>query len=83
VLVTYISTTIFNQKLRNTSIAWRPLGYIYYLSIEESASIYNAQMSHLCYQRLHAIFKIILEALLNAQLSHALDGIELTLGGVT
>ena len=28
------STTIFNQKLRNKSIAWRPpLGYIYDLSI--------------------------------------------------
>ena len=77
------STTIFNQKLRNTSVAWRPLGYIYDLSIEESASIHNAQTAHLRYQRLHAIFKIILETLLDAQLPHALDGIELTLGGVT
>jgi hypothetical protein len=77
------STTIFNQKLRNTAVAWRPLGYIYDLSIDESASIHNAQSSHLRYQRLHNIFKAILETLVDAQAPHALDGIELTLGGVT
>jgi hypothetical protein len=77
------STTIFNQKLRNQSIAWRPLGYIYDLSIDETASIHNAQTSHLKYQRLHAIFKVILETLIDAQAPNALNGIELTLGGVT
>jgi hypothetical protein len=77
------STTIFNQKLRNTAVAWRPLGYIYDLSIDESASIHNAQSSHLHYQRLHNIFKAILEMLVDAQAPHALDRIELTLGGVT
>ena len=77
------STTIFNQTLQNKSIAWRPLGYIYDLTIDESASIHNAQTSHLRYQRLHNIFKVLLETLLDAQLPNALDGIELTLGGVT
>ncbi len=46
------STTIFNQTLQNKSIAWRPLGYIYDLTIDESASIHNAQTSHLRYQQL-------------------------------
>jgi hypothetical protein len=77
------STTIFNQKLRNQSIAWCPLGYIYDLSIDKTASLHNAQTSHLKYQRLHAIFKVILETLIDAQAPNALDGIELTLGGIT
>lgn len=77
------STTIFNQKLRNKSIAWRPLGYIYDLSIDESSSLHSSQTTHLRYQRLHAIFKAILESLLEAQEPNALDGISLTLGGVT
>ena len=77
------STTIFNQKLRNKSIAWRPLGYIYDLSIDETSSLHNSQTTHLRYQRLHAIFKAILESLLEAQEPNALDGITLTLGGIT
>ena len=76
------STTIFNQTLQNKYIAWRPLGYIYDLTIDESASIHNAQTSHLHYQRLHNIFKVLLGILLDAQLPNALDGIELTLGEV-
>jgi hypothetical protein len=77
------STTLFNQKLRNQPIAWRPLGYIYDLTIEESDSMKAGQSSHLKYQRLHAIFEVILETLLDAQQPHALDNITLTLGGVT
>jgi hypothetical protein len=39
------STTIFNQSLRNTSLVWRPLGYIFDLSnIESSAEKNNNQM---------------------------------------
>ena len=41
------STTIFNQTLRNQSIAWRPLGYIYDLSIDETSSIHTSQTTHL------------------------------------
>jgi hypothetical protein len=76
------STTIFNQKLHNQSIAWYPLlGYIY--SINETAFLHNAQTSHLKYQHIHAIFKVILETLTDAQAPNTLDGIELTLGGIT
>jgi hypothetical protein len=39
-------------------------------------------MSHLKYQHLHAIFKVILETCLDAQSPNKLDGIKLTLGGV-
>jgi hypothetical protein len=77
------STTLFNQKLRNQPIAWRPLGYIYDLTIDESASMREGQSIHLKYQRLHAIFETILETLLEAQQPHALDNIHITLGGVT
>jgi hypothetical protein len=77
------STTLFNQKLRNQPIAWRPLGYIYDLTIEESNSMKAGQSIHLKYQRLHAIFEAILETLLEAQQPHVLDNIVLTLGGIT
>jgi hypothetical protein len=51
--------------------------------INETASLYNAQTSHLKYQCLHAIVKVILETLIDAQTPNALDGIEVTLGGIT
>jgi hypothetical protein len=77
------STTLFNQKLRNQPLAWRPLGYIYDLTIDESNSMREGQSIHLKYQRLHAIFETILATLLEAQQPHALDGINVSLGGVT
>jgi hypothetical protein len=51
--------------------------------IDETASLHNAQMSHLKCQHLHSIFKVILETLLDAQSPHVLDGVGLNLGGVT
>jgi hypothetical protein len=69
--------------LHNQSIAWHPLGYIYDLSIDKTASLHNAQTSLLKYQRLQAIFKVILETSIDAQAPNALDGIEVTLGGIT
>jgi hypothetical protein len=77
------STTLFNQKLRNQPIAWRPLGYIYDLTIEESNSMKSGQSIHLKYQRLHAIFEALLATLLEAQQPGILDNIQLTLGGIT
>jgi hypothetical protein len=50
--------------------------------VDKSTSIHNAQTSHLKFQHLQAILKVILGTLLDAQSPHALDGVELSLGGV-
>jgi hypothetical protein len=77
-------TAFFHKKLWNQPIAaWHPLGYIYDLTIEELSSLCTGQSIQLCYQQLHAIFEAILETLLEARQPHVLDGIELTLGGIT
>ena len=61
------STTIFNQKLRNTSIVWHPLGYIYELSNIESDNERKQQSQALKYAHLHAIFAKVLETYIWAQ----------------
>ena len=74
------STTIFSQKLRNLPIAWRPLGYVYDLSMEESPSEAEGQSKDLKYACLHAIFKAILDSLVEVQQNSTLTGITLSLG---
>ena len=76
------STTIFNQKLRNKSTAWRPLGYIYDLNIVDSKAERKGQTNEYKGERLHAIFRTVLKSFIDAQNSGLLDNITVTLGGV-
>jgi hypothetical protein len=76
------STTIFNQKLRNKSSAWRPLGYIYDLNIVDSKQERKGQSNEYKGNRLHAIFSTVLQSFIDAQTSGLLDNITVTLGGV-
>ena len=76
------STTIFNQKLRNKSTAWRPLGYIYDLNIVDSKAERKGQTNEYKGERLHAIFRTVLKLFIDAQNSGLLDNITVTLGGV-
>jgi len=77
------TTSLFTQSLRNRSIVWRPLGYIYELSNIESADERQTQSNDLKYARLHAIYATVLETFIYAQRTNILDGIELTFGNVT
>ncbi len=74
------TTTIFNQRLRNLSSSWRPLGYLYDLSIIESKAEKGQQSNEYKGDRLQAIFRVLLETLIEAQEEGALDNIWLTLG---
>jgi hypothetical protein len=74
------STTIFNQKLRNLSTAWRPLGYLYDLNILDSKAEKKNQSNEYKGERLQAIFRTLLETLIEAQNSGLLDNIPLTFG---
>lgn len=77
------TTSLFNQKMRNTTVVWKPLGYIYSLSNIESAKEYAQQSQELKYSRLHAIYAKVLETYIYAQRSNILDNIELTIGSFT
>jgi hypothetical protein len=74
------TTSIFNQRLRNLSSSWRPLGYLYDLSIIESKAAKSQQSNEYKGERLQAIFRTLLETLIDAQKSGDLDNIWLTLG---
>ena len=74
------TTSILNQRLRNQPIAWRPLGYLYDLSLIISESETKKMSNNLKYARLHAMFECILETFVDAQKEGAPSNIELTLG---
>jgi hypothetical protein len=74
------STTIFNQTLRNLSTAWRPLGYLYDLNIVDSKVEKVHQSNEYKGERLQAIFRTILETLIEAQKEGVLDNLPLTFG---
>lgn len=76
------STTIFSQKLRNKSTAWRPLGYIYDLNIVDSKQERKGQTNDYKGERLHAIFRVVLKSFIDAQTSGLLDNVTVTLGGI-
>ena len=48
--------SIFNQSLRNLPFAWRPLGYVYDLSIIESQAESKQHGRDLKCERFHAMF---------------------------
>jgi len=75
--------SIFNQSLRNLPFAWRPLGYIYDLSIIESQAERAAQTKTIKYERLHAMFRTILAPLVEIQRAGGLRDVVLTLGKTT
>jgi hypothetical protein len=78
------TTTIFNQGLlRNLSSAWRPLGYLFDLSIIESKAEKGHQSNEYKGNRLQALFCTLIETLIDAQKEGALDNIWLTLGDQT
>ena len=74
------TTSILNQRLRNQPIAWRPLGYLYDLSLIISESEAKKMSNDLKYSRLHAMFRCILETFVDVQKEGALSNIELMLG---
>ena len=77
------TTTLFNQQLRNTPVVWRPLGYVYDLSIIESSAERERQSNDLKYSRYHSIFAKILETYILAQKGFTLKGIKIKLGNET
>jgi hypothetical protein len=77
------TTSLFNQQLRNLPIAWKPLGYIYDLSIFQSKAESSKQTKDEKYARLHAMFEVILETFVQAQNDDSLDNIPLTINNET
>lgn len=77
------STSLFNQKLRNTSLVWRPLGYIYDLDNIETQIERKAQGNDLKYSRFHSVIAKVLETFVFAQRSNVLSNVELTIGNFT
>ena len=76
------TTTILNQSMRNKSIAWKPLGYIYDLSTVLSQNQEKDGSVTLKSRRLHKMFDVILETFIEAQ-DNCLNDIEVTLGVIT
>ena len=68
--------------MRNKSIAWKPLGYIYDLSTVLSQNQEKDGKVTLKSRRLHKMFDVILETFIEAQ-DICLNDIELTLGDIT
>ena len=54
------TTSILNQSMRNQPRAWKPLGYVYDLSLLHSSNEEKQFSSDLKYSRLHAVFDSIL-----------------------
>ena len=77
------SVSILNQKMRNITIAWKSLEYIFYLSMIQSQADAKGQSQDLKAERLHAIFKVVLATLVDAQKDGALDNVSLIFGNHT
>jgi hypothetical protein len=75
------TTTLFNQKLRNKASAWRPLGYVYDINIVDSKQERAHQSNEYKGERLHAVFRTLLESFIEAQNEGLLDNVTVTLGG--
>ena len=82
--------SIFSQELRAHDFAWRPLGYIYDLSIGETKStdykknknnpLGTTEVKH---ARLQAIIKHVLQGVVTFQREGGLKDLPMTLGGVS
>ena len=77
------TTSLFNQKLHNLPIAWKPLGYIYDVTIFQSKAESHQQTNDEKYKRLHAIFEVILETFVQTQNDDSLNNIPLTINNKT
>ena len=77
------TTTILNQTCRNTSKAWKPLGYVYDLSMIHSPAEEKLFGNDLKYSCLHKIFETILSSYVEAQKHDALANVSLWLGNMT
>jgi hypothetical protein len=55
------TVSILNQKMRNQPIAWKSLGYIFYLSMIQSQADAKGRSQDLKAERLHAVFQMILK----------------------
>ena len=76
------TTSILNQEMQNLPAAWRPLGYIYDVSLTTSTNQEKQFGVNLKYTHLHQILKSILASYINCQKSTALTNMNLKLGGV-
>jgi hypothetical protein len=74
------TVSILNQNMRNFPIAWKSLGYIFYLSMIQSQADAKGQSQDLKAQRLHAIFKVMLATFVDAPKEGILDNVSLTFG---
>jgi hypothetical protein len=74
------TVSILNQKMRNLPIAWKSLGFIFYLSMIQSQADAKGQSQDLKAEHLHAIFKVVLATFVDAQKEGALDNVSLTFG---
>jgi len=75
--------SIFKQHLRNLPFAWRPLGYVYDLSVIESQAERGVQSTKIKYERLHTMFRSILAPLVEIQRAGGLKDFVITLGNKT
>ena len=76
------TTSILSQQQRNKPTAWKPLGYVYDLSLILSSNEEKQLGNDLKYSRLHTVFRAILQSFVEAQQPHFLDNIPLKLGQV-
>ena len=77
------TTTILNQSCRNKPEAWKPLGYVYDLSLAMSQAEEKQLGNDLKYTRLHRVFRTILKSYVDAQHCNALSNIPIRLGNQT
>jgi len=77
------TTTLFSQKLRNTPLVWRPLGYIYDTNAMETTKEKQNQDMDLKHTRMHLIYAKVLETFVKSQNDESLNNISLNIGGFT
>ena len=80
--------SIFSEEIRNTSRAWRPLGYVYDMH-QHGKAMNNENPNKICKMkpeekcsRYHTILKIILQDLVHIQQEGGIKGVAVTLGNV-
>ena len=76
------TTTILNPACRNTSQAWKPLGYVYDLSLLHSTVEEKLFGNDLKYSCLQKVFATILSSFVEAQQQDALTNVALQLGNL-
>jgi len=78
------STTLFSTTLRRSPHAWRPLGYIYDISNDESQAQSKAELTREAKaSRLHTVLRTILESYVTVQKAGGIPNVTLRLGSAT